>query len=340
MAGGTTTPELVAAVSNAGGLGSLGAAYLKPAEIIAAIERIRALTRKPFNVNLFAGGYETLADRGADFDPEPMLEILAQIHSQLGLPLPTLPPAQPCPFREQLNAVLEARPPVFSFTFGIPSGADLSRLKASGIVILGTATTVAEASLLSSAGVDGIVAQGSEAGAHRGTFAGDFEASMVPTLQLVREIAGFLSMSGGDSRAISIIASGGIMDGHDVARAFSAGASAAQLGTAFLCCPESGTSAPHKQAIRGRETGHDSDYARFLGSSGTRLNESLHRHGQEKRAIDFAFSTAELADSRHANCGSKARRHKVYVALGRNGSGAFANSTGCGTRPLPGRRNK
>ena len=249
MAGGTTTPELVAAVSNAGGLGSLGAAYLKPAEIIAAIERIRALTCKPFNVNLFAGGYETLADRGADFDPEPMVEILAQIHSQLGLPAPALPTAQPCPFPEQLNAVLEARPPVFSFTFGIPSGADLSRVRTCGIITLGTATTVEEARLLAFAGVDGIVAQGSEAGAHRGTFAGDFATSMIPTLQLVREIADCLSAPG-VSGGVPVVASGGIMDGRDIAQALSAGASAAQLGTAFLCSPESGTSIAHKQAIQ------------------------------------------------------------------------------------------
>lgn len=241
MAGGFTTTELVAAVSNAGGLGSLGAAYLKPAEIIAAIERVRSLTGKPFNVNLFAGGYETLADRGVDFSPQPMLEIIAAVHSELGLPEPTLPAAQPCPFPEQLEAVLEARPPVFSFTFGMPSPTDMDRLRARGIVTLGTATTGEEAKLLAAARVDSIVAQGAEAGAHRGTFAGDFDASMVPTLQLVREIAACLP--------VPIVASGGIMDGRDIAQALAAGASAVQMGTAFLACPESGASAAHKQAI-------------------------------------------------------------------------------------------
>lgn len=241
MAGGFTTDALVAAVSNAGGLGSLGAAYLKPAEIVAAVERIRALTDKPFNVNLFAGGYGTLADCGESFNPQPMLDALAEIYAELGLPAPTVPEAKSCPFPEQLEAILETRPSVFSFTFGIPDSEAIARLKAHGIVTVGTATTVEEGRLLTDAGMDAIVAQGSEAGAHRGTFAAPFDASMVPTLQLVRGIA--------DISPVPVIASGGIMDGRDIALALAAGASAVQLGTAFLACPESGASVTHKQSI-------------------------------------------------------------------------------------------
>jgi nitronate monooxygenase len=184
MGGGPSTPELVAAVSNAGGLGSLGAPYLTPDQIAEAVRRIRALTDKPFNVNLFAGGYET----ERNVDPGPMLSLLAEIHEALGLPAPALPAPPPDPFPEQLEAVLEARPPVFSFTFGIPQREAMARLRARGIASLGTATTVEEARMLAEAGVDAIVAQGAEAGAHRGTFAGPFEAAMVPTLDLVRGI--------------------------------------------------------------------------------------------------------------------------------------------------------
>ncbi len=241
MAGGFTTAELVAAVSNAGGLGSLGAAYLKSADIIAAIEGVRALTNKPFNVNLFAGGYQTMADHGTDFDSQPMLDALAEVYADFGLPAPTLPPPASCPFPQQLEAIIKAKPAVFSFTFGIPTAEEMAGLKASGIVTMGTATTVEEGRLLDASGVDAIVAQGAEAGAHRGTFAGPFEASMVPTLQLVRGIAEFSS--------VPVIASGGIMDGRDIALALAAGASAVQLGTAFLACPECGASAAHKQAI-------------------------------------------------------------------------------------------
>lgn len=237
MAGGVTTPELVAAVSNAGGLGSIGAAYLAPEQIVHAVQRIRSVTVKPFNVNLFAGGYET----GTHFDPGPMLTILAEVHDALGLPPPVLPALPPDPFPEQVEAVLEACPPVFSFTFGVPRADALARLRDRGITILGTATTVEEARLLEEAAVDAVVAQGAEAGAHRGTFAGPFEAAMVPTLDLVRGVAAAVK--------VPVIAAGGIMDGRDLATAMACGASAAQLGTAFLPCPESGTAEAHKRAI-------------------------------------------------------------------------------------------
>ena len=237
MAGGPSTPELVAAVSNAGGLGSLGAAYLTPDQITDAIRRIRALTDKPFNVNLFAGGYE--AERHVD--PGPMLALLSEIHEMHGLPAPTLPVPPPDPFAEEFEVVLDARPAVFSFTFGIPDRDVMARLRARGIATLGTATTIDEARALAATGVDAIVAQGAEAGAHRGTFVGPFEAAMIPMLKLVRGIVGAVS--------VPVIASGGIMDGRGIAKALACGASGAQLGTAFLTCPESGATETHKQAI-------------------------------------------------------------------------------------------
>src|ERR1700733_3952101 len=141
LGGGPSTPELVAAVSNAGGLGSLGAAYMTPDQITDAIRRIRALTSRPFNVNLFAGGWNS----NQNFDAGPMLELLGEVHEKLGLPPPVPPTPAPDPFPAQLEAVLDARPPIFSFTFGIPDRDAISRLKSRGIVILGTATTAEEA---------------------------------------------------------------------------------------------------------------------------------------------------------------------------------------------------
>jgi nitronate monooxygenase len=237
MGGGPGTPELVAAVSNAGGLGSLGAAYLTPEQITDAARRIRALTDRPFNVNLFAGGYETKRH----VDPAPMLAHLAAIHAALGLPAPSAPVATADPFPAQLDAVLAARPAVFSFTFGIPAPEAMARVRAHGMIVLGTATTVEEARMLAVAGVDGIVAQGAEAGAHRGTFEGRFEDAMMPTRDLVRGIV--------DRVQVPVIASGGIMDGAEIAASLALGAAAAQLGTAFLTCPESGASAAYKKAI-------------------------------------------------------------------------------------------
>ena len=237
MAGGPNTPELVAAVCNSGGMGSIGAAYLKPDQMLRDIERIRSLTNKPFNVNLFAGGY----DAESHADGRAMLAVLADIHQALALPPPAMPNVPPDPFDDQLEAILEARPAVFSFTFGMPAPAAMARLKARGIATVGTATTLHEAELLAQSGVTAIVAQGAEAGGHRGTFAGAFEASMIPTLELVRTMR--------DRVSIPVIASGGLMNGRDIADSFAAGASAAQLGTAFLICPECGISESYKQAI-------------------------------------------------------------------------------------------
>lgn len=237
MAGGPGTPELAAAVANTGGLGSLGCAYETADQAAATIRRTRELTSKPINVNLFAGGF----DGAVQVDPQPMLAILAEVHRELGLEPPSLPAAPANRFREQLEVVLEARPEVFSFTFGIPAAKDISRLRSHGILVLGTATTVAEARLLQQTGVNGIVAQGTEAGAHRGTFAGAFEASMMPTLELVRQICATAS--------VPVIASGGLMDGRDIRRALEAGAVAVQLGTAFLVSPECGASPAYKNAV-------------------------------------------------------------------------------------------
>jgi len=237
MGGGPSTPELVVAVSKAGGLGSLGAAYLTPDQITDAIRRIRALTSQPFNVNLFTGGWST----EQSCDAGPMLELLAEVHEKLGLASPVAPTPAPDPFPAQFEAVLDARPPIFSFTFGIPDRDAMSRLKSRGIVILGTATTVEEARHLEQADVDAVVAQGAEAGAHRGTFLDSFESSMLPTLDLVRSAV--------NAVRVPVIATGGIMDGRDIVTALNAGASAAQLGTAFLVCPESGACEAYKRAI-------------------------------------------------------------------------------------------
>jgi nitronate monooxygenase len=242
MGGGPSTPALVAAVSNAGALGSLGAPYLTPEQILNAVRQVRTLTDKPFAVNLFAGAYQT----ENAIDPAPMLTLLGEAHAALGLPPPVLPVLPPDPFAAQLAVVLEARPPIFSFTFGIPKPQEIARLRAHDIAIVGTATTVEEARLLEAAGVDGILAQGAEAGAHRGTFSGRFEDAMIPTLELVR----------GVSRAVAlpVIASGGLMDGAVIKAALEAGATAAALGTAFLACPESGASRAYKQAVLGALT--------------------------------------------------------------------------------------
>ncbi|WP_242343695.1 NAD(P)H-dependent flavin oxidoreductase [Anaeromyxobacter terrae] len=235
--GGVPTNALVAEVSEAGALGSLGAAYLTPEQLEDAIGEIRSRTARPFAVNLFAGGW----DARASGDAQRMLELLAPIHARLGIPPPTVPSLPEDPFEAQLAIVLDARPAAFSFTFGIPSADALRRLRERGIFTMGTATSAEESRLLEEAGVDAVVAQGAEAGGHRGTFAGPFEAALVPTAQLVRESVSTVRLP--------VIASGGLMDGRDIAAMLRLGASAAQLGTAFLVTPEGGTSEPYKRAL-------------------------------------------------------------------------------------------
>jgi nitronate monooxygenase len=275
--GGAGSPELTAAVSNCGGLGSHAAAYLKPDEIAEDIRRIRALTDKPFNVNLFAGGYQP----ASDVLPGPMLELLGEIHRQLGLQPPVLPQPTPDPFNDRLEVILAAQPAVFSFTFGIPHKDAMARVKARGISIFGTATTLEEALLLQDAGVSAIVAQGAEAGAHRGTFAVPFERAMIPTFELVSTIRHAVSLP--------VIASGGLMDGRDIAQAIAAGASAAQLGTAFLPCPESGAAGIWKQAILDARADTTVITRAFSGRPARGLNNGFIQSLQQRPEIILPF---------------------------------------------------
>jgi nitronate monooxygenase len=241
MAGGTSTPALAAAVSNAGGVGSLGCGYLTPEAIAAEVAATRALTEWPFAVNLFVlNGDPPTADPDAA-SLEAAVRAMAPFHEELGIEASSDVAVQPPSFSAQLDALLEVKPAAFSFTFGILAAADLARLREAEILTFGTATSVAEALALEAAGVDVIVAQGSEAGGHRGTFLGSFEEAMIGTLALVPQVV--------DAVRLPVIAAGGIMDGRGVAAALGLGAAGAQLGTALIPCPESGAPEAYKRAV-------------------------------------------------------------------------------------------
>ncbi|MFL5353471.1 NAD(P)H-dependent flavin oxidoreductase [Archangium sp.] len=300
MAGGATTPELVAAASNAGGLGSTGAAYLKPEDIVKHSRRVRELTDKPFAINLFA----PLPAPG-EVEPGRMLAVLARYHEELGL-APPQPPKSPLPpFDEQVDAVAESGARVFSFTFGIPPAAVLERLRARGMLLAGTATTVREAKLLEAAGVDVVVAQGAEAGGHRGTFAGPFQAALVGTMALVPQMV--------DAVRLPVVASGGLMDGRGIAAARVLGASGAQLGTAFLSCPESGIAAVYKAALR--EAHDDSTVVTraFSGRPARGLaNAFTEAIGDSEDILPFPLQHAATTPLRSA---ASARGDSRFIAL-------------------------
>jgi nitronate monooxygenase len=237
LAGGGDTPDLVAAVCDAGALGFIGAAYLAPPQIVDASRAVRARTRRPFGINLFA----PLPAPEAPNDLGPTLERVAPFYAELGLRAPSFPVPGGHAFDEQLSVALESGASVFSFTFGILPGRAIEAVKARGMFVIGTATTVEEALALERAGADAIVAQGSEAGGHRSTFAEGFEAGLVGTVALVPQVV--------DAVSVPVIASGGIMDGRGIAAALVLGASGVQMGTAFLTCDEAGIPDAYREAI-------------------------------------------------------------------------------------------
>lgn len=238
---GVGTPALAAAVSNAGALGSLGCGMMEPAAIAQAIAQTRELTGEPFAVNLFIT--PTPAVDAAQVAR--MQAQLAVYHAELGLAQAPPPAAFAPDFAGQFAAVLEARVPVLSFTFGLLDQAQVAALHAQGSRVIGTATCVREARLLAALGCDAVVASGVEAGGHRATFAVPFEAAQVGLFALLPQVAAAVDLP--------VIAAGGVMDATQMAAAMLLGASGVQLGSALLRTPESGASAAYKQALAGLE---------------------------------------------------------------------------------------
>ncbi|MFO1434342.1 MAG: nitronate monooxygenase [Candidatus Competibacteraceae bacterium] len=267
MGGGISTPQLVAAVANAGGLGMLAAGSLEPEALRQAIAAVRQLTERPFAVNLAIpqlGSADTaLCERSH--------ALLAPYRAELGL----LPPLSPIPtvpaLKEQLAVLIEASVGVVSFTFGLPEPAAMATLKRQGMIIMGTATHLLEAICLEESGVDIVVAQGAEAGGHRATFIGPPERGLVGSMALLPLLLAHLRTP--------VVAAGGIMNARGIAAALVGGAAGIMLGTAFLACPESGAH-PHYKALL---------------AEGTEINTTLSRafSGRLARCLKNRF-TAEL----------------------------------------------
>jgi nitronate monooxygenase len=240
MAGGPSTVELTAAVSNAGGLGTLGAAYMEPVAIREAIRDIRDRTNAPFAVNLFAIQMPDDNDGIGEVQRR-----LNRIRESLGIPEASEEAVVNTPdrYKEQIAVLLEEKVPVISTAFGILSESDTRQARAAGILTIGMATTVREAIKVELAGYDAVVAQGSEAGGHRGTFDVTEHpmGANIGTMALVPQIV--------DHVNIPVIAAGGIMDGRGLVAALALGAQGVQMGTRFLTANESGTHAAYKKAL-------------------------------------------------------------------------------------------
>ncbi len=244
---GVSTPRLAAAVSNAGGLGSLGIGAGTVAQARAAIEETRTLTARPFNVNVFCHA-------PARRDPAreaAWLAHLAPLFAEAG----AAPPAALEEIGETfvgnaplLELLLELRPAVVSFHFGLPGADQLRALHEAGIYTLASATSLDEARLIEAAGVDAIVAQGIEAGGHRGMFDPDAPDERLSASVLVRLLT--------QCTRLLVIAAGGIMDGRGIKAALDLGAAAAQLGTAFVLCPESAASAGYRANLKSGRAAH------------------------------------------------------------------------------------
>ncbi|WP_062310351.1 NAD(P)H-dependent flavin oxidoreductase [Alicyclobacillus sendaiensis] len=242
MAGGPSTPELVAAVSNAGGLGFLGVGYLSPEETRTAIRRVRQLTDAPFGVNVFVPE-EPQGD--ARHAVQAMKRWLREwvgdqaVAAEIDDVNPHLPTVDE--FDAQMSVIIDERVPVLSFTFGCPEGDAIARWKKAGMCVMGTATSPEEAMALERAGCDAVIAQGYEAGGHRGSFFPIDETRLIGTMALVPQVV--------DRVSIPVIAAGGIMDGRGIVACLALGAAAVQMGTRFLLADESGAHPAYKRAV-------------------------------------------------------------------------------------------
>jgi len=301
---GASNAVLAAAVSNAGGLGGFGGTDTSPEDLRAVIRDIRRRTSKPFIVNLYVGKAEPYV--APSRSEEALMAALQPAHIALEAGDPPGSLDLLARADEQFAVAIEERVPVFSSHFGLPAPSIVDALKANGTRVISTATTVEEAIQLVAAGADAVIAQGSEAGGHRGTFSSEPERAQIGTLALVPQIA--------DAVSVPVIAAGGIMDGRGIAAAVMLGASGVQMGTAFVTCPETGANSAYVRRLLSADAGDagmtDAVSGRPMRVLRNRLVDLLEQNRAHR--IDFP---EQLSMTRNLRKAAFARNDDAFLPL-------------------------
>lgn len=324
---GVQDHRLTVAVSDAGGLGSLPCAMLTPEALRIELTQLVAATRRPYNVNFFCHRPpEPDAAREAAWRAA-----LAPYYAEAGIDPAQIPAgAGRRPFDAAAAELLEAfRPPVVSFHFGLPEAALLQRARRWGARILSSATTVDEARWLEAQGVDAIIAQGLEAGGHRGHFLSMDLSEQMGTMALLPQIARAVR--------VPVIAAGGITDAAGVRAALALGAAGVQVGTAYLLCPEATTSAPHRAALQGPGAQHTALTNVYTGRPARGLLTRFMREQGPMSALAPAFPLATAAHAPlRAWAEKQGRTDFTPLWAGQNTRGCRAVPAGVITRELAG----
>ena len=324
---GVQGSELALAVSNAGGLGSLPCAMLGPEALRSELVALQAGTDRPFSVNFFA--HTPPVPSGAR--EKAWREALSPYYREFGIDPQAIPAgAGRTPFNAEAAALLEEfRPAVVSFHFGLPDDRLLKRVKAAGAKVLSTATTVEEALWLEQRGVDAIIAQGLEAGGHRGIFLTRDMSTQMGTLALLPQVVAAVT--------VPVIAAGGIADARGVRAAMALGAAGVQVGTAFLLCPEASTRPIHREALKGPQARHTAITNLFSGGPARGImNRVMRELGPVAEvAPEFPLATSAIAPLRSA---AEAKGLGDFTPLwsGQNASGCREIPAGQLVRALAG----
>ncbi len=306
--GGLSTVELTATVSNAGGLGGFGAYTLNPQEIYEVDKQLKAATDKPYNINLWVSDTDAPDGTVSDEQFEKARKLFQPYFDEAGIPLPEKSPSFKSRFENQLQAILDIRPKVFSFMFGTLAADVLEQCRRLGIKTAGAATTLDEAIALDATGVDMIIASGFEAGGHRPSFMAPAEQSLTGTFVLIQLLK--------EKIKTPIIAAGGIATGKGIAAALTLGADAAQIGTAFLACDESGALPIHRQMLFSDAAKYTMLSRAFTGRLGRGLSTRLAKDliGKEAQLLPFPLQTTFMSPLRKASLNQQ--KHDMVLFWG------------------------